>query len=99
MTQQLLGFRRMIGASRPTLALLTALSFSACRDITAPTELPVEFRRGVGPVAAASGSVSTLGPDVVAVMVRTLPCNFQSGGSAALTGDRLDITITLIDRG
>jgi hypothetical protein len=32
-------------------------------------------------------------------MVRTLPCNFQSGGSAALTGDRLDVTITLIDRG
>jgi hypothetical protein len=32
-------------------------------------------------------------------MVRTLPCNFESGGSAALTGDRLDVTITLIDLG
>ena len=100
MTQPLLGFRKIVGASGPILALLTVIGSSACHDSTAPaTELPVEFRRGFTPATAASGSINAAGRDVIAVMVRTLPCNFQSGGTATLTGDRLDVTITLVDLG
>ena len=93
-------FRGLFGAPWPILALSTAVGFVACRETTAPSaELPVEFRRGFEPPGAASGSIATLGPDFIAVMVRTLPCNFQSGASATLAGNRLDVTITLIDLG
>ena len=62
MSQLMPRFRRMVGASGPILALLTVIGSSACRETTAPSaELPVEFRRGFGPVAAASGSISALG--------------------------------------
>ena len=93
-------FGEVVRASVPILALLTVILSSACRETTAPSaDLPVEFRRGFEPVAAASQVIGASGRDVIAVMVRTLPCNFQSGGSASMTGDRLDITIALIDLG
>jgi hypothetical protein len=98
MSQPISGFRRAAGA--PLLALLIVIGASACRETTAPSaELPIEFRRGFGPVVAPSGSIGVFGRDVIAVMARTLPCNFQTGGSAALIGDRLEVSITLIDLG
>lgn len=100
MDQPVRRFRRAVGVLGPILSLLTVVGASACRNTTeASTELPVEFRRGFTSLVAASAGISASGRDVIAVMVRTLPCNFQSGGSAALTGDRLDVTITLIDLG
>ena len=68
-------------------------------DSTAPAApLPVEFRRGFATLAP-SASIDAFGRDVLGVMVRPLPCNYQSGGSATLAGSRLDIVITLIDLG
>lgn len=81
------------------LALATVLGGSACHDSTAPAAaLPVEFRRGFATLAT-SARIDASGRDVIGIMVRPLPCNFQSGGSATLAGSRLDIVITLIDLG
>lgn len=100
MSLPIFGFRRVVGASAPLRALLIVIGISACRETTAPSaELPVEFRRGFVPAVAPSGNISVVGQDVIAVMVRTLPCNFQTGGSAALIGNRLDVSIALIDLG
>ncbi len=79
--------------------MLTITGSIACHETTAPsTELPVNFRFGFAPLAP-SASLVAAGRDVIGVMVRTIPCNFRHGGSASLSGNRLDITVTLVDLG
>jgi hypothetical protein len=86
-------------AAVSVLGLAIVIGASACHDSTAPAApLPVEFRRGFATLAT-SASIDAFGRDVLGVMVRPLPCNYQSGGSATLADGRLDVVITLIDLG